>query len=503
MQDKKQAKLIIILVAVIMLSIAGISYAYFTINITGNENAISVILKTGSLSLVYESGNEITAEKVIPGWSQTKTFTVTNNGAVKTNYSINWSEITNSFEGQDLVYSISGDNGIIINEEIVPKTATEIKGFVEIEAGKKDTYILTVKYKNTSSNQNADQGKTFSGKIIIGEEKEMSFLRVSESSIVETSKFLNSPITRQQIESIEFLDNKNIPSDAIGTWDVSEAGDKSIMAWYRTGDKTGKYKVYIGSDNIIMANPNSSNLFSEILNLNILKFNNNFDTSMVTNMSHMFYRTGFNSTVFTLDVSNFDTSQVTDMGLMFSSTGYKSNVFTLDVSNFNTSQVTDMAFMLSAIGYSNPTFTLDVSNFDTSKVTNMLGMFSSAGYKSNVFTLDVSNFNTSQVTSMRLMFFSTGYSNPTFTLDVSNFDTSKVTDMGIMFSSTGYSNLNFKLNIKNFTFSKVTQKESMFEGIRYGSTIYVRDDTAKRFVSNTTNLPFGLNVINCSITTCP
>ena len=44
-------------------------------------------------------------------------------------------------------------------------------------------------------------------------------------------------------------------------WDVSEAGDGSIMAWHT---ESAPYQVYIASESEIYANPNSTYLFAFI-----------------------------------------------------------------------------------------------------------------------------------------------------------------------------------------------------------------------------------------------
>ncbi|EAF6816762.1 BspA family leucine-rich repeat surface protein [Listeria monocytogenes] len=93
-----------------------------------------------------------------------------------------------------------------------------------------------------------------------------------------------------------------------------------------------------------------------------------------------------------LDLSNFDTSKVTVMRYMF----FKSSITSLDLSSFDTSQVTDMSWMFSK----SATASLDLSSFDTSSVTSMRGMFS----ESAATSIDVSSFDTSKVTDMHYMF---------------------------------------------------------------------------------------------------
>jgi surface protein len=114
----------------------------------------------------------------------------------------------------------------------------------------------------------------------------------------------------------------------------------------------------------------------------------NFNTTLVTNMSGMFYV----ASAFNQSVSNFNTANVLYMNNMFRS----ATAFNQSVSNFNTAKVINMYCMF----YSNPTFNQSVSNFNTTLVTNMGSMFEG----DSVFNQDVSGFNVSSVTSMTSMF---------------------------------------------------------------------------------------------------
>ena len=222
---------------------------------------------------------------------------------------------------------------------------------------------------------------------------------------------------REKITSIEFLNNKNIPSDAVQSWDVSERQDGSVMAWIvNDSENVGYYKLYIGGDGGVIANPNSSNLFSEFRKVKKIDLNN-LNTSNVTNMNHLF---NFCENLINLDLSSFDTSKVKDMNSMFSvnrnleniNFGNKfdtsnvtnmgsmfntcSSLTSLDLSNFNTSQVTDMSYMFVEF----PNIELNLSGFVTSNVINMMSMFD----KAKLNALDLSSFDTSNVTNMTWMF---------------------------------------------------------------------------------------------------
>ena len=243
-----------------------------------------------------------------------------------------------------------------------------------------------------------------------------------------------------------------------------EDSDYRIKLWLDPTDKTAYYhaepeKVYLNTNSSMMFfSGDSEQKIKNILELDLSKF----DTSRVTNMSHMF--NGMRNLT-TLNLSNFNTSKVTNMSGMFS---IMPSLTTLDISSFDTSKVTDMGFMFS--GMSKLT-TLNISNFDTSKVTYMRYMFNNM---SNLTTLNLFHFGTSKVTNMGYMF--SGMSNLT-NLDLSSFDTSMVTDMYAMFSDM--SNLT-ALNLSNFDTSKVTTMYAMFRNMPNLTTLDLSNfDTSK------------------------
>lgn len=107
----------------------------------------------------------------------------------------------------------------------------------------------------------------------------------------------------------------------------------------------------------------------------------NLDTSNITSMNGMFYRT---SNLQSLNLTSFDTSKVTDMGSMFYN---NSNLQSLDLSSFNTSKVVNM---ISMFNYCSKLRTLDLSNFDTSSVVNVSSMFYYCRKLSNIPKLNAS-----------------------------------------------------------------------------------------------------------------
>lgn len=100
------------------------------------------------------------------------------------------------------------------------------------------------------------------------------------------------------------------------------------------------------------------------------------------------------------DVTQFDTSQITDMSHMFS--GAQS--FNQDIGNWDVSNVTDMSGMF----YRALSFNQDISSWDASNVADMWGMFSDATSFTNQ---DLSRWNVSNVTEHNYFFEGTGPGN--------------------------------------------------------------------------------------------
>ena len=240
-----------------------------------------------------------------------------------------------------------------------------------------------------------------------------------------TTNDYHSDEYREKITSIEFSNNKNIPSEAVQSWDVSERQDGSVMAWIvNDTENAGYYKLYIGGDGGVVANPNSSTLFANFKQTKTIDLSN-LDTSYVTDMNYMF--DGMSHLENITFGEKFDTSNVTNMNQMFATWDGVSQLKTINLSSFKTSKVTNMSGMFAGL---TELTELDLSNFDTSSVTNMGQMFEGL---SKITELDLSNFDTSNVTSMTAMFHNCSSLKA---LDLSNFNTKKVTSMVNMFLNT-------------------------------------------------------------------
>ena len=330
-----------------------------------------------------------------------------------------------------------------------------------VYVNKKGEVALALKYNNKCYVKAYDSNKITQSKdenCIVP----VDYLMVVDTTNGETQKVFNSEITKSQVEKIITVSTNEVPSDVIGSFDVSENQNGSIMAWYKDEDNNGLYELYIGQDGGVKANPDSTKLFNFYINVTIMDLSN-LDTSNVTNMFVMFQRC---EKLQNLDLSSFDTSNVTNMNAMFN------NCYDLQILNlkgFDTKNVIEMQKTFQGL---KSLENLDLSSFNTSNVTNMKGMFANCEKLSDI---KMSNFDVSNVTNMMAIFQNC---KSLQTLDLSNFNIETIEDVSYMFQNT----INLKtINMNKADFTKATIYDGMFQGSGV-TNITVKDEITKTFI---------------------
>ena len=388
---------IITIISLFTLAVIGLSYAYFSTEITGEGKYVT--LDTATLKLKYTDNTVLSLDNAIPGDFVTKTFTVENIGTKKVSYNIVWNNLINTINNYDLQLDMKCKSYKNYNTssktesgkcssfyKAVPYTETsiskDIKRNNEIDAGITHEYTVTITFKNRPYLQNDNLNKSFSGKIDIEEYVDPSpeaIYCTYDGTLTQGAEYVNGQYTYRYMQEGEYASSglawKNITSDGWGVQLTDKTSTDAVNSAVCT---------YINNKPVVSMNYMFGG--SQAASIDLSSFN----TSNVKNMSNMFNY----SQATTLDLSSFDTSKVTNMNFMF----YYSQATTLDVSNFDTSNITKMSGMFQ---YSQAT-TLDVSNFDTSKVTNMSYMFYSATNLKTIYASD--KFNTGSVTTSTKMF---------------------------------------------------------------------------------------------------
>lgn len=182
--------LTIIAVATLLVAVIGATFAYFSATITGNDSpSTSVIVKTATLGIVYNSGQQINLANATPSQTAYKDITIENDGEIALEYNLNWNiakyefedatsqQIAEGIQGMrsDFVYKVeqSTDGGstyttIAKAETTLPSVSGKIfDNNVSVAAGVTHHYRITVTFKNTGLNQNNNQNKAFEGSIVV------------------------------------------------------------------------------------------------------------------------------------------------------------------------------------------------------------------------------------------------------------------------------------------------------------------------------------------------
>ena len=489
-----------VLIAVVFLLTAGLTYAYFSLTISGNDVAETINVDTTKLELKYTDGKEVKATNIEPGWTITKTITVVNTGNEEAYYTLGWQKLYNEIQKEELVIrsectSSGVTDGTCDNTDnvIVPQTAEvtaetnkvlyPYKEAVLILPGETHTYTITIEFINyTNKPQNYNQGKKFYGVLGIVPAYNTYNLTLNISN-ADGTPVANSEVTLHSnpmtgttdengtviFNDVELGDhslNINKNSNIINTSIKLMGGTNSTI------QTDNKYNIKVKKENITL---NVKLNDADVDNLYIKgqrkcsgevtdnKFVDGQYTYTYSNNEWGVKLTDKTSTdpVTTEFCYMVNDEYVTNMSGMFS----RSEATSLDLSSFDTSNVTEMDTMFSD---SSATNIIGLSNFDTSKVTKMYGMFSD----SIATSIDLSSFDTSKVTDMNSMF---SDSSATNIIGLSNFDTSNVTDMSRMFANSQAT----ILDLSSFDTSKVTDMYGMFQYSQATSLDLSSFDTSK------------------------
>lgn len=187
--DNVKKRIIVSMISILLLiiTIFGITYAYFLANVKGNENDKSVSVTAGKLELIYDDEDSIIiAEKIKPGIAlDEKVFSVANTGTAKVdNYDVVLEKVINELKYyEDLTYVLtcksykSSDYETNGTESLEYGTCNGSKGIFpkydnalvtnSIDKDVTHYYTLKVTYHETYTDQSDDMNKQVSAKVNI------------------------------------------------------------------------------------------------------------------------------------------------------------------------------------------------------------------------------------------------------------------------------------------------------------------------------------------------
>ena len=166
---KNKKILVYSLVLLLVLSIIGITYAYFSTKISGNTSAKNFTAISKVIKIEYSDGTEkLTSNDNLfkPGSIIEKKFTVTNTGDDDIDYTIYLENVTNTFNRvNDITYELYDSSNNKIYEGIFPKIDNIISDTYKLKKNESTSYTLKVIYNNSEENQIEDSGKKIDAKI--------------------------------------------------------------------------------------------------------------------------------------------------------------------------------------------------------------------------------------------------------------------------------------------------------------------------------------------------
>ena len=219
LKDRKYIYMIAILTLVVLA--LGLSYAWFSAVITGNDTAKKNTVVTGDLKLTYTDTNEMSLSNAFPGDSFTKVISVKNTGTVNLNYNLIWQELNNGITNNELVIeatckrlnSSNTEEGTCDAIAQTPIKSNTVKKNISIEPNITHEYTIKVTFIDTGSVQNYNKNKSFSGKLGINEYNSptsVSFAEDSWETIIRA-------VQEGNIDKYKVGDTKEIDMGSYGT----------------------------------------------------------------------------------------------------------------------------------------------------------------------------------------------------------------------------------------------------------------------------------------------
>ena len=175
MEKTKSRFLIVGIVVTLIVAVIGSSYAYWKGVIQGRGS--DILVKLGQAEVILTDDMVLGDNKVRPGWSISKTFTVENQSGAVFKYDIYIRDLINTLVTDGfLQYKINSSDGGYNMEEFAPiaKSPTpsdfDLATNISIEASARHTYTIEFRYVDSPDvNQSEDMGKSFSGNLMIRE----------------------------------------------------------------------------------------------------------------------------------------------------------------------------------------------------------------------------------------------------------------------------------------------------------------------------------------------
>ena len=207
-----------VIVTTLIIVTISCSLAFFAARVVGDPKDINLVAKNVSITFA-DTSSSIADTTISPGWSNTKTFTITNNSKEDFSYNIVLSDYVNTFATTGyLQYKITSSDGYNINEYLdLPKSINEkdivIAYMINIPKNSMQTYQVEFRYQSTEEDQSDDMGKVLKGQLTIteGTEKPTLYDKIlADNPVRSTRDTFNTTFTSNTTETLFTSTEKNV-----------------------------------------------------------------------------------------------------------------------------------------------------------------------------------------------------------------------------------------------------------------------------------------------------
>lgn len=190
MEDKSKTVIVSIIGTILTIAIVslGVTYAFFSANISGSESGSTIVAEAGIMQIAVSGGNNVTAENIMPDnenpWgTKTITLTGTNTTEKSMSYKIKLVVDNNEFKKANMQYTLTstntGNNGAVITSVTTATDITAAVGASQVLGGTTQvgyflnasevahTYVLKLFYPETNTDQSEDMGAKFAAHIVV------------------------------------------------------------------------------------------------------------------------------------------------------------------------------------------------------------------------------------------------------------------------------------------------------------------------------------------------
>lgn len=183
---KNDVTVSIFLVILIIVITMSVTFAYFRAVINSANSSINASGSSANVSLTFANGSSnetIVGDKIIPGWSDIKEFTITGVNTNTNNKDLTYDILmvvdANTFDSGELLYDLEGNGYSIKNQKILSLSEisddkfslfTSENNLPVISGGTSSvthSYTLTIKYPNLLDVPQYVDGKVFAAHIIV------------------------------------------------------------------------------------------------------------------------------------------------------------------------------------------------------------------------------------------------------------------------------------------------------------------------------------------------